>query len=922
LSTTNFRKVDHNLNGLVESIRLGSLALPDIQRPFVWPNVKVRNLFDSMIRGFPVGYLLFWKNAVPDGHKQIGADQKQQIPDLLIVDGQQRLTSLYAVLTGTPVIREDYKQERIRIAFRPRDRAFEVASAATGKDPEFVQDISEIWAGAPYQFIGKFIERLRSRREVSSDEEAEIAAALDALYDLHNYPFTVLELESTVSEEDVAEVFVRINAEGTTLDQADFILTLMSVFWDKGRRQLEDFARQSREQGTGPFNHFIHPKPDQMLRPIVALAFRRAALRHVYSILRGKDLETGEFSTEHREAQFVEMEKAQDFALNHQNWQEYLKCVMQAGYRSGDMISSDVGLLYGYCWFLIGRRDFGVDLATLRGVIARWFFMTALTGRYTGSYESSMERDLARLRDIDAGDSAGFVRVLDTIIEETFTSDYWRISLPGQLETAAARTPYRFAYWAALNLLGAKVLFSKLKVSELLDPTLTGNKTALEAHHLFPKAYLARLGMKDSRTVNQLANLALLEWPDNLKISDQSPSDYWPEMAAGMDAPELAEMAYWHALPQNWDRLEYKEFLAARRKLMADVVRDAFATLRASRDLEAEQQERDLLSLASESRAKNALELIARGEDLFVEFKESARWSHIQGDKEKASELEILRSLAGFMNAKGGTLLVGVRDDGEPVGLARDFKSIQKRPDKDGWANWLTGVLRQRLGVAAFVGVVMSFVDIDGLTICRFDAEPSAKPVFVDERRFFVRVNNATQEVHGAELLEYLERRGDAGAISRPAAPAPAPTPAPVPTTNAPDGSGFHDLTESSEKDEGRRMWSDDEIRTWASSHFVKRTVGALEEWIEKEGGPAANLTLVPRKGRNLYLGKQHTLFYYYGLEHIHVRLIQPTASDVGLLRSIGTPNVKAKWVSVNVLDDDGLDKMKQILQERFAAAG
>lgn len=117
-------------------------------------------------------------------------------------------------------------------------------------------------------------------------------------------------------------------------------------------------------------------------------------------------------------------------------------------------------------------------------------------------------------------------------------------------------------------------------------------------------------------------------------------------------------------------------------------------------------------------------------------------------------------------------------------------------------------------------------------------------------------------------------------------------------------------------------MWSDDEIRTWASSHFVKRTVGALEEWIEKEGGPAANLTLVPRKGRNLYLGKQHTLFYYYGLEHIHVRLIQPTASDVGLLRSIGTPNVKAKWVSVNVLDDDGLDKMKQILQERFAAAG
>ena len=523
MRSTLFKKVDYNLSKLIHDIQMGEIGLPDIQRPFVWPNTKVRDLFDSMYRGFPVGYFLFWQSTSPEGYKQVGADDKQLVPHLLIVDGQQRLTSLFAVITGTPIVRDNYRKEKIQIAFRPADQTFEVADAAIRRDPEFISDISELWSGelSRAKFVRSFIGRLGERRQVDEDEADHLEEVIDRVFDLQGYPFTALELSSDVDEEQVADVFVRINSAGTLLNQADFILTLMSVFWDKGRRELEEFARASRtpDEGSRLYNHFLQPDPDQMLRVCVALAFRRARLQFVYSILRGKDLETGEFSAVRRSEQFERLAEAQEFALDAQNWQEFFKALLRAGYRSGDMITSKTGLLYSYALYLIGKRDFGVDSYRLRNVIARWFFMAALTGRYTNSPESVMEQDLARLRDVQ--DADGFLAVLDGIIGETLTGDYWTITLPGGLATTAAYSPTLFSYYAALNMLDARVLFSKLKVSELLDPATKAKRSAIERHHLFPKAYLKRLDVKSSKQ-NRIANMALVEWPDNAKIRSGS----------------------------------------------------------------------------------------------------------------------------------------------------------------------------------------------------------------------------------------------------------------------------------------------------------------------------------------------------------------------------------------------------------------
>lgn len=582
MSATLFKEVSYSLAKLIQDIEFGEIGLPEIQRPFVWPNTKVRELFDSMYKGFPVGYLLFWANGMENHHRQIGTDFKQKVPRLLIVDGQQRLTSLYAVLKGIFVVREDYRAERIYIAFRPTDQKFEVADAAIRRDPEYIQDISTLWSPDTdiFELTDTYLEGLRASREVTSEERRIIRQSISNLHSLQSYPFTALELSPTVDEEQVSEVFVRINSKGTPLNQADFILTLMSVFQDKGRSELEYFCRQARQPSANmpsSYNYFIQPDPDQLLRVCVGLGFHRARLHHVYSLLRGKDLGTGEFNDERRERQFAILKDAQAYALNLQSWHDYFKVLMRAGYRRASMITSKISLLYAYTFFLIGKREYGVDSYTLRNVIARWFFMTALTGRYTGNPETVMEQDLTRLRDIK--DAAGFVTLLDRITNDTLTDDYWNITLPNDLAVSSALSPTLFAYFAALNLLDAKVLFSKMRVSTLLDPALHSNRSSIERHHLFPKAYLKRLGITETRDTNQIANYALVEWSDNISITDTPPADYFPRYAARFSPEELAQMCYWHALPQGWEKLAYQDFLAVRRRGIARVIRDGFKRL-------------------------------------------------------------------------------------------------------------------------------------------------------------------------------------------------------------------------------------------------------------------------------------------------------------------------------------------------------
>lgn len=749
MSKTVFTKVDYDLGSLLKYISLGEIGLPDIQRPFVWKNAKIRDLFDSMYKGYPIGYLLFWQNELTDTNRTIGIENKQKSPRLVIVDGQQRLTSLYAVIKKVLVVRENFDHEYVQIAFNPLEDRFEVSDAAIIRDKAFIPSISDIWKedARVTHIIREYTDALKSVRTLTDAEESKIEDSIERLKGLTSFPFTTLELASDINEESVSDVFVRINSKGTPLNQADFILTLMSVFWDEGRTILEQFCRESRKPSTGnasPFNYFIKPSPDQLLRVSVGVAFKRARLQYVYSILRGKDLETEKFSDERRVQQFALLKEAQQRTVNLQYWHDFMKCIHRAGFRSDKMISSQNNLLFSYMLYLIGRTEYTVPEFDLRQVIARWFFMSGITGRFSGSPESAMEFDLARLRSV--GTDKDFIKTLNDICDIVLTPDFWKLSLPNDLATSSSRSPSLFSYYAALILLDARALFSHSKVADFLDPSMYAKRAAVERHHLFPKGFLNKQGITDTRDVNQIANYALIEWSDNARISDQAPANYIPDMRERFNARELEKMYELHALPPNWERMDYRDFLIKRRKLMARVIEKGYTMLHT-----------EGIKGESATTEVDLSDILAHGESEAVEFKATLRTNLHTNTPDPRMELSILRTLAGFLNTAGGRLCIGVSDNGSPVGIEVDnFKN------EDKMSLHLVNIVKSRMGTQAMTCIHAHFDDYDDYRIMIVVCDKSPIPVFLKDNnieRFCIRTGPSTTELSISQTQQYIKQR-------------------------------------------------------------------------------------------------------------------------------------------------------------------
>jgi hypothetical protein len=738
-----FTTTNYPINALIEDIDRGKIGLPELQRPFVWPNVNVRNLFDSLYRGYPAGFLLFWDTGAEAGLKGIGEKNQRAVPKLAIVDGQQRLTSLYAVVKAVEVLRANFKRERIQIAFNPLSERFDVADAAIAKDKAYISDISILWKAEAniFEIADRYHKSLSEVRELTQEQIKKAQNAISRLRTIIDYQFVALTLSSSVQAETIAEVFVRINGEGKKLNQSDFIMTLMSVFWDQGRAELEKFALLAARPGNGqasPFNHFIKPAPDQLLRATVGLSLKRARLESVYSVLRGRDAKTGLDNPEKRTEQFALMQEGQKAALSLSNWHHFLSALTLAGYRGEKMISSETAIIYSYVLYLIGIRDYTIDKIKMRQAIAEFFFMAALTGRYSSSPETRFESDLSLLRDL--ADGTAFLTKLKELCSTILTGDYWTITLPNQLATSAARSPSLFAYQASLIRLDASVLFSPLKIAEMVDPAIRGSKAALEQHHLFPRGYLEETGVTDFKQINQIANFAPVEWPDNLKIGKKAPAEYVPPLDAVLKPDQRQRLYFLHALPQLWWELPYETFLQQRRLRMAKVIQEAWKQLTG-----------DVPVVASVK--TDIAEIFADGESDAVEFKSTLRINLHTKQPDDKMQMSVLKTIAGFLNAKGGTLLIGVADDGEVLGLEADGF-----PNEDKMGLHLVNLVRDRIGDVFLPYVHPHFEEKDGIRVLAIRCEVGPKAAFVKDgslQRFFVRGGNSTTELQGSSILEY-----------------------------------------------------------------------------------------------------------------------------------------------------------------------
>lgn len=754
MSTQQFSHTQYPVIALVEQIDSGELSLPDLQRPFVWKRTSVRDLFDSLYHGYPAGYFLFWSTPASVESHKVGTSQDAASGLKMIVDGQQRLTSLYAVMKGREIISEDNEGQTIRISFNPLTEEFAVADAARENDPEWLSNISAIWTSplGQWAFTNDFITQLSDTRELSGSEQQTIGENLGRLAALTNYQFSALELSSDLEIDEVAEVFVRINSRGIPLNSADFILTLMSVHAKEARHQLEDFARAAKKpstSGPSPYNHFHEPSPDQLLRVAVGLGLKRGVLQNAYQALQGRDPKTKVLQPEIRDEHFARLIAAQQHVVNLTNWHDYMVAVKRAGYRSGDMLTSKNNFLYCYLVFLMGRHEYGVGKSELREAVARWFFMASLTGRYTGSPETILEADLRRFAEAETADD--FVEIIDHVVETQLTSDFWSVTLPELLDSSGAYSPYLFAYYASLNLLDAKALFSNMKINDLFDPGTKQTKSPVERHHLFPKAYLSSIGITGMTRTNQIANFAFVEWADNIAILDKKPGEYFPEYFDKLPPADREQAAFWHALPPKWEEMEYFEFLRARRTRIAAVTQAGFERLRSG-------EAHDTKPIGSA--LPTVSDLLRQMETQRVEFKQSARASLENDAPEKVINDGVVKTVAAFLNTSGGTLGIGITDDGDILGLQPDLDF--KHQDLDGYQNWLTTLMVSNIGggvVGAHVSLRIESVGSE--IVCLVDVTPSPSPVFAKTTKgdqcFYVRINNTTRLLEGPDIPNYID---------------------------------------------------------------------------------------------------------------------------------------------------------------------
>lgn len=587
-----FSNTTLTVNQLIEKIDTGELGLPELQRPFIWKDSKVRDLFDSLMRGYPIGYLMLWECPSLEKKKSIGVDlHSYDSPKEVIIDGQQRLTSLYAVMKGKKVINSKFDEKSIIISYNPLQDKFEVGYQATKKDPEWIYNISDVYTtSSSFKFINSFIKRLSEYREckggvLTEAEQDTISENINAIVNLKNHTLPVFDIKANAEEEDVSEIFVRVNSGGVSLKQNDFILTLLSLYWDEGRKEIEEFSKESTfptKGKTTSYNQIATVAAQDLIRVVMAYAFDRARLKYGYKLLRGADFDKrGAVDGELRIQRFDTLKDKLPDVLDVHSWHEFLKAIMNAGYLSGDLILSGNAIFYSYAFYLIAKHRFHASYNENMHLTSLWFFYASLVSLYTGSFESTVESHLNSIKDLST--LKEYKDFILSRVNERLTNDYFDITLVGSegLAVSGKGNNAWNAYVAALNIMDAKILFSKsnLLVSKLFEPGTDGNRKSLEKHHLFPKAHMKAQGYTDAK-INQMANYAFIDWKDNMDILDDAPSVYYPIVCEGRSDEEILRMEEENALPHGWENMPYEDFLVERRKLMAAKIKQAFDLLK------------------------------------------------------------------------------------------------------------------------------------------------------------------------------------------------------------------------------------------------------------------------------------------------------------------------------------------------------
>jgi hypothetical protein len=598
MSTQRYSVTSHPIETLLTWVKSGEIAIPEIQRPFVWEATKVRNLLDSLYQGYPVGYLIAWRNPTVKLKDGTSAAGKR-----ILFDGQQRVTALMAALLGREVLTKDYETVRIRIAFHPQDERFEVANPAIRKDGAWIEDVAEVFAPSTsvFQLVGGYCEK-----NPGVTQEA-VFASIEKLRKIINNHVGIIDLADDLDIETVTEIFIRVNSAGTELSQADFAMSKIAVNESFGgnllRKAIDYFCHLAVapeflpriEKGDKAFaaseflpqmrwlkdvnDDLYDPTYTDMLRVAFTSEFGRGKLQDLVALLSGRNFETKQFEEAIAEESFGKLKKGIVAFISKTHFDRITMILRSGGFVTSDLIGGRNAVNFAYIVYLRGRAE-GMQAADLERLVRRWYAMSVLRSRYTGSPETAFDFDI---RQIEARSLASYA---DSVIENELPDSFWTGMLPQLMDTSSGRSPYFLTYQAAQAKLGDNGFLSRdITVRDLLL-----NRS--DVHHVYPKKHLKTQGLSRGR-YNQIGNFVLAQSEINIAVGAKPPEVYFAELAeqvsggkkkyGGITDPlEMRSNLRMSCLPETILDGEIPgcdDFLEQRRKLMAIKIKTWFEAL-------------------------------------------------------------------------------------------------------------------------------------------------------------------------------------------------------------------------------------------------------------------------------------------------------------------------------------------------------
>lgn len=609
MDSEKFTNTSITIKGLLGLIEAKDIAIPEIQRPFVWKNSQVRDLIDSLYKGYPTGYIILWKNPnvkLKDGTMSSGKK--------VIIDGQQRITALMTAVAARKVFNSEFKECRVKIAFDPfaaldylkgnsEGEIFAVQTPAHLKSKRWIPDIADIFGSqfSSWTFIPNYISE---NPEMSGDN---LQTVLNKLKGIETTQIGVIELSEKLDIDVVTDIFIRINSKGTPLSQGDFVMSKMAADEIHGGNTLRKIVDYFSHLAVVPtYYEFIKnndtnfaatpylsklawladdketvydPSCDDVIRVAFMHKLKRAKLSNLVQLLTGRDFETREFREEIVEDTFKQMYDGVLNVISQHNFTQFMIAIKAAGFISSKLVNSNMALDFAYTVHLL-LQDSDVPVAERKRIVQKWYVLSVLTGRYSSSPESAFARDIRQIAE------QGIPAMLKSIEDAILSENFWNVAVPQDLTMTSTNNPTYLVYLAAqVYFNDCSLLSTNITVRELIN--LGG-----DVHHVFPKKYLIDNGYSKN-LYNQDGNYAYLDRPVNESIGKKAPKVYFQEAldqcktkqaicGSIIDEDQLYNNLEMNCIPADVFHMDYQDyicFLEKRRSMMANKIRRYYESL-------------------------------------------------------------------------------------------------------------------------------------------------------------------------------------------------------------------------------------------------------------------------------------------------------------------------------------------------------